>query len=255
MADRRSKTSPANGAQGHGPVTVAGKLASSGNARTHGILSRELLLPTEDPAEFQLLLDELILDLKPSGTLELTLVERIAMTLWRQRRFARAERAQIVLAQFEEAAEKSRLHRPADDLFKAIEEGYEQIGPLMAELKTLSAQPRVYAMTIAEFAKAYPLTTERLFRTEESMTPADWVEAQNETVRECLGDLDAWISTQYAELTKPLPKALERDLRGVPAETEKLSRYQSALDNELYKAMRALRQAQAWRREMVVPDG
>ena len=227
---------------------------ASGNARTHGILSRELLLPTEDPAEFQQLLDELILDLKPSGTLEYTLVERIAMTLWRQRRFARAERAQIVRAQFEAAAEKNPFRSLADDLVKEMEEGYEQIEPLMAELRSLSAQPRVCAMSIAEFAKAYPLTTERLFHTQESMTPADWVEAQNETVRECFGDMDVWITAQYSELTRQLPTALERDLRGVPAETEKLSRYQSALDNELYKAMRALRQAQAWRRDMVVPD-
>jgi len=82
VTDQRSKTSPANGAKSRGPVSLAGKRVSSANARFHGIHSRELLLPSEDPAEFDQLLGELAGELRPVGTLEHTLVERIAIALW-----------------------------------------------------------------------------------------------------------------------------------------------------------------------------
>jgi len=40
---------------------------------------------------------------------------------------------------------------------------------------------------------------------------------------------------------------LVRDSAAIPQHNEKLSRYQSALDNELYKATRALRETQSFR--------
>ena len=41
-------------------------------------------------------------DLRPVGALELTLVERIAVTIWRQRRLVRAETARLNLARRDE---------------------------------------------------------------------------------------------------------------------------------------------------------
>ena len=38
-------------------------------------------------------------------------------------------------------------------------------------------------------------------------------------------------------------------IRTLPKAPENMARYQSSLDNELYKAMRALKDAQAWRVE------
>ena len=35
--------------------------------------------------------------------------------------------------------------------------------------------------------------------------------------------------------------------QALPTQTDLLSRYQTALDNDLYKALKALREAQAWR--------
>lgn len=40
---------------------------------------------------------------------------------------------------------------------------------------------------------------------------------------------------------------LIRESQGVPMAQDVLARCQSALDNDLYKAMRALREARAWR--------
>jgi hypothetical protein len=59
--------------------------------------------------------------------------------------------------------------------------------------------------------------------------------------------LTSWANTQFEGWCEKLPAIVSRHRLCVPNESDKLSRYQSSLDNELYKAMRALRQAQTWR--------
>ena len=81
-----------------GPRTATGKAISSRNAQRHGIFSSCLILEDEDPAEFAVLLDELRNSLLPVGALELTVVERIAVTIWRQRRLVAAETAALHLS-------------------------------------------------------------------------------------------------------------------------------------------------------------
>lgn len=93
----KQEASRHNGALSRGPKTPAGKADSSRNAVVHGILSRELILPSESADEYQALLGSLLLEMRPVGTLEQALVERIAVALWRQRRLVRAETAQIQL--------------------------------------------------------------------------------------------------------------------------------------------------------------
>ena len=44
----------ANAQLSTGPRTLAGKLASSANARSHGLTARQALLPTEDPSAYDL---------------------------------------------------------------------------------------------------------------------------------------------------------------------------------------------------------
>ena len=80
-----------------GPRTAEGKEIVSSNALKHGLFSRYLLLDDEDPAEYQALLDDLHAELKPLGALEYSLVERIAVTLWRQHRLVRSETAALAL--------------------------------------------------------------------------------------------------------------------------------------------------------------
>ena len=53
------------------------------------------MLTHENPAEFDELLRSLIAELQAVGMLECTLVERIEVTIWRQRRLVRAERQEI----------------------------------------------------------------------------------------------------------------------------------------------------------------
>jgi hypothetical protein len=91
------KANQSNAQKSTGPLTEDGKKVAAGNAVKHGIFSKQLILSDEDPIEYQIIFDGLETELKPVGTLEQTLVERIAITLWRQKRLVRSETAQINL--------------------------------------------------------------------------------------------------------------------------------------------------------------
>lgn len=78
-----------------GPKTASGKAASSKNALRHGLLSRQVVLPDEDPAEFEEFQRRLIADLRPIGELETVFAERIMLGAWRLRRVVRLEAAVI----------------------------------------------------------------------------------------------------------------------------------------------------------------
>ena len=82
-----------------GPKTPAGKQKSKHNALKYGILSKELIIQAgdgkENETEFTSLMDRLWDDLQPRGALEEMSVERIAMCYWRLRRAARAEVGEI----------------------------------------------------------------------------------------------------------------------------------------------------------------
>jgi hypothetical protein len=82
-----------------GPRTPAGKRRSSQNARKHGLYSHAQFFWDaaielgEDPREFQDLLDGLIAARLPADTLEMVLVEEIALLIWKQARLERSESA------------------------------------------------------------------------------------------------------------------------------------------------------------------
>lgn len=89
MANRR------NAELSTGPKTASGKAVASKNALTHGVLSRQVVLPDEDPAEFEEFQRRLMDDLKPTGELETVFAERIMVGAWRLRRVVRLEAAVI----------------------------------------------------------------------------------------------------------------------------------------------------------------
>ena len=76
-----------------GPVTAAGKAISSQNATRHGLTSRHIVLPGEDPAEYDALRDSLVKHYRPANETERTLVEEVAAGSWRLSRARRHETA------------------------------------------------------------------------------------------------------------------------------------------------------------------
>jgi len=82
-----------------GPRTAQGKRRSSQNARKHGLYSNvnffwdAAIALGEDPRDFERLLKGLVLVRQPADTLEMVLVEDIALLVWKKARLDRAEAA------------------------------------------------------------------------------------------------------------------------------------------------------------------
>lgn len=94
-SDKRTAANRANAQKSTGPRTVQGKQRSGKNALIHGILSRDLVIDTEDPSEFAALLDGLLDAHEPAGAAEALLVEKIAMALWKMKRLNAVESATV----------------------------------------------------------------------------------------------------------------------------------------------------------------
>jgi len=83
---KRILSSRANGARSHGPVTPAGKQASSLNAIRHGLLAKCVVLSNECRENFDILMAQHIDRYRPADDVELSVVEEMAATFWRMRR-------------------------------------------------------------------------------------------------------------------------------------------------------------------------
>lgn len=88
-----------NALKSTGPKTSQGKQAVKRNALKHGLLSKEVVIlggdGKESRAEYRNLVARLAQDFRPHGALEEMLVERIAVCYWRLRRVLRAEMGEI----------------------------------------------------------------------------------------------------------------------------------------------------------------
>jgi hypothetical protein len=84
-----------NAQKSTGPKTAAGKARMARSALWHGLTAASLVVLDEDEADFDDFHNSLTRDLEPRGTFECSLVERIAVLLWRLRRVAKAEAALI----------------------------------------------------------------------------------------------------------------------------------------------------------------
>src|SRR6476659_2798115 len=95
----------ANAKRSTGPKSAKGKARSTKNSLSHGLTARDIVIGAEDPEEFQRLRMGLEADFKPSSTIALELVERLAGLLWRLRRIPVLEGALLDAMQEENASE------------------------------------------------------------------------------------------------------------------------------------------------------
>ena len=93
MNYRRDASNRWNSLRSTGPRSPEGKARSSQNSLRFPFLSRELLLPVEDPKALSKLRERIRDHFKPSGPVEQILAERIVNVLWRLGRVHRIESA------------------------------------------------------------------------------------------------------------------------------------------------------------------
>jgi hypothetical protein len=241
-----------NAAKSSGPKTSAGKAASSKNAMKTGLLSRELILPGESQAEFDALFDQLVLEHNPGGVLEMTLLERVAVAMWRQRRMVRAERARLEKQQSNPGvANRMQLEAIAgrDNSEALIQRAMQGKGLLSADeikiLSELASGIKSLPKAIEELAERFPHTqtylNQRMQRVKTDNL-ADFLKIEK------YSSLSEWMYGLYQSYIRKLAVQEEaakmRDSNLIPMNVDLISRYQATLDNEWYKAIRAFREAQ-----------
>lgn len=119
----KSQTSRLNGAKSRGPITESGRARSSQNALKHGLTSQTLVLPSEDPADFDALLAAYLNQLRPIGPIELDLVHEMVAAKWRLDRIAHIETQLFVEA-------IDRVEEYSDDPLtpaQALASGFERL--------------------------------------------------------------------------------------------------------------------------------
>jgi hypothetical protein len=81
----------ANAQLSTGPRSITGKLASSRNSLQHGLASGPVIIPGEDPAEFDSLLNDLLAEYHPATTTEELLIQEMAQSFWLSQRALRLQ--------------------------------------------------------------------------------------------------------------------------------------------------------------------
>lgn len=262
-SSHRALANQKNAIKSTGPRTTAGKASSSANAIQHGILSSHLVLPAESWVEFDALLQQLMVEQQPQGTLELALVERMAVALWRQRRLVTAETAQLQLQQ----AELTYV-----DLLRIKQiTGVDDMDWIQAlARKTLPDLSDLQANATAcdDWFEEVQMDAEEDLATLPTRNPRAWkllaeelvVDSTEKAAEQILGEngtgLFDWLCTLQSQSRKlfRVVSALHQ-LRQAALQlrqSDVLSRYQTTLDNDLYKAIRVLRDMQRHRMDQAV---
>lgn len=265
-SEKQIRANQQNAQQSSGPKSPEGKRTVSGNRLTHGILSNKLLLAGDDPHDYESLLDDLQAQLRPVGVLELSLVEKIAVILWRQRRLVAAETATIELG--------INPNRIAEEVTSGMGlSGYssDKVEPkdLQPSDKDQLDQVEWCRSVIAEVCAADELNLNNL----STVAPlifeqlAEDAEAAEESIEEhvahygldkYINDLIIWCHKETTKLDQKMARQpmvttlaeMAKDKLTIPwQKLDVLTKYQTTLDNQLYKAMKALRDEQSWRME------
>ena len=88
---RQIAANRANGARSTGPRTLEGKEVVARNAIRHGLTSRNVLLPGDDPTEYRAFADDMTICGTPQGQLEQELVQQMIDAMWVRRRVPQIE--------------------------------------------------------------------------------------------------------------------------------------------------------------------
>ena len=113
--DRQIEANRLNAQHSTGPSTPEGRAAVRLNGLKYGLYAETLILPSEDPAEFDALLDRLDAEHQPATPTEEIFVSQIAMASWRRLRVQRMEAAFYKNKHKCLIEDDNRWYRPLDD--------------------------------------------------------------------------------------------------------------------------------------------
>src|SRR5436305_2360419 len=113
-SQRQIEANRLNAKKSTGPTTPEGRAAVSLNSLKYGLYAETLILPSEDPAAFESLLDRLDAEYQPATLTEETFVSQIAMASWRRARIQRMEVA-VYKSEHKLLIEYDKSYRELDD--------------------------------------------------------------------------------------------------------------------------------------------
>src|SRR5258708_17179755 len=91
LTDRKIEANRQNAQHSTGPSTPEGRAAVRLNGLKHGLCAETIVVPGEDPAEFQAMLDAYCAEYQPATPSAEFLVRQVAMADWRLLRLHRIE--------------------------------------------------------------------------------------------------------------------------------------------------------------------
>jgi len=266
--EKQVKANQANSKKSTGATSEQGKNVVALNAVKHGIFSTRLIMPFESADEYGELLDGLIESLNPTGSVEQLLVEKVAVAMWRQLRLTRAESASIemdrsiyrhkIRSQVQDLTSDSYDSLSVSDFMPPTDEDSKQVKWCKKVIKEFLDILEDDKLNDVEHIKKAPLIMEQLkeeSETDECATVHEYISLLNDDLESWVRELADWCEKEVRKLEAKAVTclAINEALKVVqakesaPIKDQLLSRYQVALDSELYKALEALRKQQEWR--------
>ncbi len=265
ISAKQLKANKDNAQKSTGPRSEQGKELASINGMKHGLFSQKLCLEDESYDEFDRLINDLHLTLKPVGTLENSLVERIALAMWRQKRLAVAEAAAVGLARRKQKI-ASKTSSELDMGFSSLSE--DELSPYDEEQRAwcqavVEEVGRLDEFDLEKVKETAPLVYKQL------TSDAEEDQESIESFVESSGELTSYVYELKRWCNKELKKAegrpdvisvaklvRDKELLLPRHQLDLIARYQTTLDNQLYKALKALREAQDWRAQTldIIPE-
>ena len=95
ISDKQIQANIENAKKSTGPKTPEGKERSSQNAIKHGFRAQAIVLPHEDPAEYQQRLHEFFVGFAPNDMMESKLLETFVSAQWRMERCVKGDTAML----------------------------------------------------------------------------------------------------------------------------------------------------------------
>ena len=283
--EMKLEVSPKAG-RGGGPRTKAGKERSRQNAIKHGIFARVAVLEGEPRKPFNSLLQGLLKDFKPEGTLETLLVEKLATLAWRYRRTLVTERAEIRLgmsfnplaAEIERRDKEearilySSMENPGPGLISRLDNPSirERIVGLLASLRLAIActgfNPEhdktilhtVYGGQVpSEMTLLYAICSNPGIMVkgyeEFDLSPEGRKKKYLEVLKDAGRELENY--SKLCTINTTRQKILEKDCSGVPeaARLDRMLRYEASLERAFDRTLSQLERIQRMRRGQPVP--
>lgn len=274
---KQIKANKTNAQNSMGPKTSKGKKIVSKNALQHGILSNIVVIETEDiaekKAEFEIIKNRFIDDLNPEGILEEMLIDRIVSTYWRLRRVLKAETGEIrkqtdntffksfleIAKESEKFIELPSLYSFKDKLFNSTFAKYAK-DRLQTYKEIVEKEGYLVGATLDEYINLKSLARDKeafnIVMFFNDLGKGEIPEQDKEKGKKgliYLIDKDLEATKTFGEAGKEL-ESMEQEANNLAGHipnqysVDRIIRYETALENQLYKAINQFLKLQTLRK-------